>query len=171
VRNRNTSDQEGPRPGRHRAAPSEARRAATAAAAGAAGVLVAAVLGVLTAGVVGLTASTAGAGQGGSAQARSPQAESAEPAFRRTVDTTATPTPLATDTPADGVRAVPPAASSIPPPAPRPAPEPSPVRSPVPTVRPGDGCTAEGAGGMSRSGNPMVCTVSPGKGELRWRNA
>jgi hypothetical protein len=41
----------------------------------------------------------------------------------------------------------------------------------VPVVRKGDACPGQGATGMTRSGTPMTCVVSPGNGRLRWRSA
>jgi hypothetical protein len=158
---------------RHRASPSPARRTARTVAVGTAGVLAVAVLGWFTAGEAGLTASAVEAPTSVSVPGPSTETDWAEPAMRRTIDIAAPPAP--TERPA----ARPEATEVVAPPAvPRPeapeaeaAPSPAPVRAEVPTVRQGAPCPAEGATGVTRSGNPAVCSASSGNGRTRWRHA
>ena len=158
----------------HRAVPSVARRTATTVAVGTAGLLAAAVLGWFTAGEAGLAASSRDVPPGAPAPERSSATDWAEPAMRRTIDLTAIPsrpsgTPAAGPETADGV-----APSADPrPSAPAPEPEPSlpPAHAAVPTVQQGAPCPAEGDTGVTRAGDPAVCTVSSGNGRPRWRHA
>jgi hypothetical protein len=158
---------------RHRAVPSVARRTATALAVGTAGVLAAAVLGWFAAGEAGLTASAGDASAALLVPEPSSDSDWAEPAMRRTVDLTATPPPRVEPPAADPAPFESSAAPRPPAPAPEPEPEPSlpPVRPAVPTVQQGARCAAEGDTGVTRSGDPVVCTVSRGNGKPRWRHA
>ena len=158
---------------RHRASPSLARKTATTVAVGTAGVLAAAVLGWVTAGEAGLAASAVDAPTRVTVPGPSSETDWAEPAMRRTIDIAAPPPP--TEKPG-----APPEATEVaaPPTVPRPSapesePAPSlpPVRASVPTVRQGAPCPAEGATGVTRSGNPAVCSASSGNGRTRWRHA
>jgi hypothetical protein len=145
--------------------------------------MTAAVLGWFTAGEVGLAAS-AGDQAGVLVPEPSPETDWAEPAMRRTVGIGARRTPPTEERTAraEGAELVGP--SAVPRPAePEPEPEAEPVLKPqpkpsiapvpaaVPTVRHGSSCSTEGNTGMTRSGDPVVCTASPGNGRTRWRHA
>jgi hypothetical protein len=158
---------------RHRAAPSVARRTATTVAVGTAGVVAAAVLGWFTAGEAELTTSAGDAPAGVLVPDRSSDTDWAEPAMRRTIGIAESPPP--TEKPAASPEAAKVVAPSA---APRPSvaePEPEqsvpPVQAAGPTVRQGADCRAEGSTGVTRSGDPAVCTASPGNGKTRWRRA
>jgi hypothetical protein len=161
--------------GRHRTTVAAWCRPVKAVAAGGAAVLVTAGLGWVTAVAVGL-AGTSGEPVVDALPSFAPQAEPAEPTYGQTLD-------LDLDAAhADRARR---SSSKAPPPtarptsattpavAPPPTAEPSsaPTRDAVLTVRQGDPCRTQGAAAVTRSGSAAVCTVAPGKGELRWRRA
>ena len=161
-------------PARHDGVPSLARRTATTVAVGTAGLVTAAVLGWFTAGETGLAASAGDAPASVLLPEPSSETDWAEPAMRRTVDVAATPRrpaekPAVRTEVAEVVEpsAVPRPSAS----APEPAPSLPPVRAAVPTVRRGAPCPAEGDTGVTRSGDPAVCSASPGNGRTRWRHA
>jgi hypothetical protein len=158
----------------HHAVPSVARRTATTVAVGTAGLLAAAVLGWFAAGDAGLAASTRDAPPGQAAPESSSATDWAEPAMRRTVDLTTTP-PRRTETraarPETADEVAPSTVSRPSAPVPEPAAVVPPVRSAPPTVQQGAPCPTEGDTGVTRSGDPAVCTGSAGNGSPRWRHA
>ena len=176
-----TSDEDRPLPGRHRATPSVTRRAAGRAAIWSVGVLAAAVLGVITAGAVGLTETSQGPA-GAAAALASPGPPQTDPRVGRTIDirrpsAARTQESVAADVVVDPAVEEPPptpatGAERPPDDEPRPA-EPArrPAEAPVRTVRPGDSCSAEGATGVTARGKPTVCTARSGDGRTRWRHA
>ena len=147
--------------GRHRAAPSAARRAVRMAALGAGGVLAAVALGLAA---------------GGSLAVQQPTAADALPTLSayepRHPEPTSRPAPVdrAVEPPTESAT---PTTPSVPP---AEVPPPAPVASAVPkapslpTVRPGDRCAAEGDVARTEEGDRAVC-VANGSGRTRWRHA
>ena len=163
-----------PLTGRHRAAPSPARRAVRTAAWGLACLLIAVLLGWGAAVMMGLTGPTHLA----SGEARAFPVQKVDPAdrtFERTVEVTGKP-PRSDETPtsapgttADLAPASETATSPARPSSPAPSVVPTPTR--VPTVAAGDPCSTVGAAGVTEDGRAAVCTAGPGNSKSRWRHA
>jgi hypothetical protein len=150
-----------PELGRHRAAPSPARRAVLAMALGGGGVLLAVVLGWAAAGSLAV-----------------PELAAADALPTLGAYEFEQPEPTSRPAPVD--RAVePPTESAIPttpsvPPTEAPPPAPVATAAPeepsLPTVQPGDRCATEGDVARTRAGDRAVC-VANGNGRTRWRHA
>jgi hypothetical protein len=163
-----------PLTGRHRAAPSPARRAVRTAAWGLACLLIAVLLGWGAAVMMGLTGPTdLASGVAGAFPVQ--KVDPADRTFERTVEVTGKP-PRSDETPtsvpgttADPAPASEPATSPPRPSSPAPSVVPTPNR--VPTVAAGDPCSTVGAAGVTEDGRAAVCTAGPGNSKSRWRHA
>jgi hypothetical protein len=163
-----------PLTGRHRAAPSPARRAVRTAAWGLACLLIAVLLGWGAAVMMGLTGPTDLA-SGAAAAFPVQKVDPADRTFERTVEVTGKPPrsdeipTSAPGTTADPAPASEPATSPARPSSPGPSVVPTPTR--VPTVAAGDPCSTVGAAGVTEDGRAAVCTAGPGNSKSRWRHA
>jgi hypothetical protein len=163
-----------PLTGRHRAAPSPARRAVRTAAWGLACLLIAVLLGWGAAVMMGLTGPTDLA-SGAAAAFPVQKVDPADRTFERTVEVTGKPPrsdeipTSAPGTTADPAPASEPATSPARPSSPAPSVVPTPTR--VPTVATGDPCSTVGAAGVTEDGRAAVCTAGPGNSKSRWRHA
>jgi hypothetical protein len=163
-----------PLTGRHRAAPSPARRAVRTAAWGLACLLIAVLLGWGAAVMMGLTGPTdLASGAAGAFPVQ--KVDPADRTFERTVEVTGKPPrsdeipTSAPGTTADPAPASEPATSPARPSSPAPSVVPTPTR--VPTVAAGDPCSTVGAAGVTEDGRAAVCTAGPGNSKSRWRHA
>jgi hypothetical protein len=163
-----------PLTGRHRAAPSPARRAVRTAAWGLACLLIAVLLGWGAAVMMGLTGPTdLASGAAGAFPVQ--KVDPADRTFERTVEVTGKPPrsdetpPSAPGTTADLAPASETATSPARPSSPAPSVVPTPTR--VPTVAAGDPCSTVGAAGVTEDGRAAVCTAGPGNSKSRWRHA
>ena len=163
-----------PLTGRHRAAPSPARRAVRTAAWGLACLLIAVLLGWGAAVMMGLTGPTdLASGAAGAFPVQ--KVDPADRTFERTVEVTGKPPrsdetpPSAPGTTADLAPASETATSPARPSSPAPSVVPTPTR--VPTVAAGDPCSTVGAAGVTEDGRAAVCTAGPGNSRSRWRHA